>query len=93
MFSNKYKLQQPNKSIFMKNTRKAVAAVATIAAAAIALATPVFAQSGTPTGTFTSPLTSAFLSVDMNGGPITSAAAPTEGWNESYSTPAFGPDP
>jgi hypothetical protein len=49
---------------------------------------PVFAS----TGPFTSPLTTAFLSVDLNGGPIASAAAPTEGWNGSFSSPAFSAD-
>lgn len=35
------------------------------------------------TGTFTGPVTTAFLSVDLNGGPLASATAPTEGYNGS----------
>ena len=44
------------------------------------------------TGAFTGPLTGAgILSVDMNGGPITSAQATTEGWNGSAVVPdSFG---
>jgi hypothetical protein len=44
------------------------------------------------TGTFSSPLTDATLSVDLNGG-TSSNASPTEGWNGSYSSPSFGADP
>jgi len=45
------------------------------------------------TGAFTGPITtSGVLSVDLNGGPL-SAACPTEGWNGSYSAPAFSADP
>jgi hypothetical protein len=46
---------------------------------------PVFAS----TGSFTGPLTDAFLSVDLNGGPLASAVAPTEGYNGSSSTPFY----
>ena len=42
---------------------------------------------------FTSPLTNAFLSVDMNGGPIASANATTEGSNGPSATPILSPDP
>jgi hypothetical protein len=49
--------------------------------------------SAVTTGAFTSPLTNATLSVDLNGGTITNQACPTEGWNGSYSSPAFGADP
>jgi PEP-CTERM motif len=51
----------------------------------------------TNTGSFNSPSTTAFLSVDLNGGPSSAtsgnSASPTEGWNQSFSAPAFGPDP
>jgi PEP-CTERM motif len=43
----------------------------------------------TMAGTFTTPLTNAFLSVDLNGGPIASASATTEGWG---TTGPLGPD-
>src|SRR5579875_1798982 len=43
------------------------------------------------TGTFSSPDTSAFLSVDINGGEA-GYSKPTEGFNEDYSHPAFTPD-
>jgi hypothetical protein len=49
--------------------------------------------SAVTTGAFTSPLTNANLSVDLNGGTITNQACATEGWNGSYSSPAFGADP
>jgi hypothetical protein len=41
------------------------------------------------TGAFTGPLTDAFLSVDLNGGPLSTAVAPTEGYNGSSSTPFY----
>lgn len=44
------------------------------------------------TGNFTSPLTNAFLSVDLNGGPLASATAPTNGWNENTTTGGFSAD-
>jgi hypothetical protein len=49
----------------------------------------------TQTGPFSSPDTSAFLSVDLNGGPSSTgaSASPTEGWNQSTSNPAFAADP
>lgn len=50
----------------------------------------------TETGSFTGPSTTAFLSVDINGGPWSvpnAAASPTEGWNQSFSAPAYAPDP
>lgn len=45
------------------------------------------------TGTFTGPLTNAFLSVDLNGGPLSGAQTPTNGWNENVSSGAFTADP
>jgi hypothetical protein len=48
--------------------------------------------SAVTTGAFTSPLTNATLSVDLNGG-TSSNASPTEGWNGSYTSPSFGADP
>lgn len=57
----------------------------------VLLGNSVFGQIAT--GTFSTPDTTAFLSVDLNGGTIASQDAPTEGWNQSYTTPAFGPDP
>src|SRR5580700_11360068 len=46
------------------------------------------------TGNFlpTGPLTNAFLSVDLNGGPNSSALTPTNGWNENQSSGAFTAD-
>ncbi len=45
------------------------------------------------TGNFSGPLTNAFLSVDLNGGPLGGAQTPTNGWNENTSTGAFSADP
>jgi hypothetical protein len=45
----------------------------------------------TTTGPFNGPLTSALLSVDLNGG-LSTDSKPTEGWNGSFSTPAFSAD-
>jgi hypothetical protein len=45
------------------------------------------------TGNFSSPLTSnVLLSVDLNGGPLASATAPTNGYNENQSSGAFSVD-
>jgi hypothetical protein len=48
-------------------------------------ASPVLAD----TGPFTGPLQNSLLSVDLNGGPLSSAVAPTEGYNGSSSTPFY----
>jgi Dockerin type I domain len=47
------------------------------------------------TGQFSAPSTTAFLSVDINGGSWSnnSASSPTEGWNQSFSASAYSPDP
>jgi len=65
-----------------------------IAVSAFGLGLGSSALAGVVTGPFlpTGPLTNAFLSVDMNGGPLTSASAPTNGWNESTSAGAFSAD-
>ncbi len=71
----------------MRNYIKAVAILFAAAFASSAFAT---------TGAFTSPLTGAFLSVDMNGGVATGTGqttSPTEGWNGSFATPSFSADP
>lgn len=44
------------------------------------------------TGNFTAPLTNAFLSVDINGGPLSSSVAPTNGYNDNTSAGAFSAD-
>src|SRR5580692_5808657 len=59
------------------------------AVAALAMASSSFGS----TGNFTSPLTNAFLSVDLNGGPIASANATTEGSNGPSGSPTISPDP
>jgi hypothetical protein len=58
--------------------------------ASLATSSAVFAAT---TGNFTSPLTNAFLSVDVNGGIIASNDSSTEGWNQSHSAPVLGTDP
>jgi len=63
--------------------KRYIAAFATVFS--VALVSPAFAS----TGPFTGPLTGAFLSVDLNGGPLASAVAPTEGYNGSSSTPFY----
>jgi hypothetical protein len=68
---------------------KSILAGAAIAAG-LAMSASVFGS----TGNFTSPLTNAFLSVDMNGGgPFSSVTAPTNGWNENTGSGAFTADP
>jgi hypothetical protein len=41
-------------------------------------------------GAYTPALPNAFLSVDLNGGPLNSASAATNGWNESTAAPPNG---
>lgn len=63
--------------------------LAVLAASTLGLcATGAFAS----TGAFTSPLTNAFLSVDINGGPLSSATTPTNGWNENTTSGGFTAD-
>ncbi len=66
--------------------------VAPICAAAIAGALSYGPTVFGSTGNFSSPLTNAFLSVDINGGPLTSAVTPTNGYNDNTSAGAFSAD-
>jgi hypothetical protein len=59
--------------------------IGAVSACMATCASPVFAN----TGLFTGPYNNALLSVDMNGGPLASAVAPTEGYNGSSSTPFY----
>jgi hypothetical protein len=63
-----------------------------IVSVCLVLSLALTASAGTLTGAFTGPQTGAILSVDLNGGTSTQSC-PTEGWNGSYSAPAFGADP
>ncbi len=64
-----------------------------IISACLVLSLALTASAQTNTGAFTGSKTGAILSVDVDGGPIASAACATEGWNGSYSTPSFSADP
>jgi hypothetical protein len=85
-----YWLTTPYVEGFMFKSRKPL--VAPVCAAAVV---GLFGSSAlfASTGNFSSPLTNAILSVDVNGGPLNSASATTEGWNGSGSMPADNPDP
>jgi hypothetical protein len=75
----------------MASIRKArFASRGAIVAAAMFAGLSSISTFGSP---FTSPLTNAFLSVDINGGPLGGATTPTNGWNESTSAGAFSADP
>jgi hypothetical protein len=63
-----------------------------LAAAVLGLGSSVAVQASTGNFLPTGPLTNAFLSVDLNGGPLSSAAAPTNGWNENTTTGGFSAD-
>src|SRR5208282_192744 len=60
---------------------------------AVLIAAPLV-SAGVVTGNFTGPLTTGvLLSVDINGGPITSANSTTEGSNGPSGSPVLSADP
>jgi hypothetical protein len=72
--------------------RRRVAAVSLFTSGAIGLLTG-FGASTAHAAPFTSPVTNAFLSVDINGGNIASNNCTTEGSNGPSGTPVLSPDP
>jgi hypothetical protein len=74
------------RSEIMKKWKSALVGAAVVAA--LASSSSLFAA----TGAFTSPLTNAFLSVDINGGIIASNNATTEGSNGPSASPTVSPD-
>jgi PEP-CTERM motif len=70
--------------------QRKLAVLAAASASVAGMSAAAFGQ--VATGTFTSPLTNAFLSVDINGGPPASATTPTNGWNENTGSGAFSAD-
>ncbi|HEX4053771.1 MAG TPA: PEP-CTERM sorting domain-containing protein [Tepidisphaeraceae bacterium] len=69
--------------------RRKMAILAAASTSVLGLSAGAFAQMAT--GTFATPLTNAFLSVDINGG-TSSQEDPNNGWNENTSSGAFSPD-
>jgi hypothetical protein len=63
-----------------------------VLAASILLAASAPLALSATTGNFTTPLTNAFLSVDLNGGDIVNNLSPTNGWNENTTTGGFSAD-